>query len=255
MSNRFNSSNRTRSSSTEVRDSFSTPRRRTLGPFVYTNNGRTGICSAVHGTALVGILQLAGAHPTGLIGMLGHSNRSSWFQNNTTALFQADGPLGMFKEVSPAVLAQNFAVAQGQAKEYFDRNHSADQTGAAHKDVPPWASQFFCLFEALQNVVSVSAQAAVDRSERRSVVAGLTGCQAPLGSYTTGQHPVQLRSETSWNIGTPRMRQMHMGNVNVEVLGDETMNKRLDKELLLVEGIHDAIKERPARWRRTNSGV
>ncbi len=103
--------------------------------------------------------------------------------------------------------------------------------------------------------MSVSDQAAVDRSERRSVVAGLTGRQAPLGSYTTGQCPVQLRSETSWNIETPRMRQMHMGDVNVEVLGDETMNKRLDEEFLLVEGIHDAIEERPARWRRTNSGV
>jgi hypothetical protein len=136
MSNRSNSSNRTRSSSTEVRDSSSTPRRRTLGTFVYTNNGRTGICSAVHGTALFGILKLAGAHPTGLIGTLGHSNRSSWFQNNTTALFQANGPLGMFKEVSPAVLERHFAVAQGQAKEYFDWNHSTDQTSAAHEDVP-----------------------------------------------------------------------------------------------------------------------
>ncbi len=246
MSNRSNSSNRTRSSSTEVHDSSSTPRRQTLGP---TNNGRTGICSAVHGTALVRILQLAGAHPTGLIGMLGHSNRSSWFQNNTTALFQADGPLGMFKEVSPAVLARHFTVAQGQAKEYFGRNHSADQTGAAHKDVPQWASQFFCLFEALQNVVSVSDQAAVDRSKRQRVVAGLTGRQAPLGSYTTGQCPIQLQSETSRSIGMPRMRQMHMGGVNVEVFGDEAMNERLDEEFLLVEGIHDAIEERLARWR------
>ena len=243
------------SNSTEVHNSSSTPRRRTLGPFVYTTNGRTGIRSASHGTALVGILQLAGAHPTGLIGTLGHSNRSSWFQNNTTALFQADGPLGMFKEVSPAVLARHFAVAQGQAKEYFDRNHSADQTGAAHEDVPQWASQFFRLFEALQNVVSVSDQAAVDRSERRSVVAELTGRQAPLGSYTTGQRPVQLRSETYRNIGTPRMRQMHAGDVNVEVLGDETMNERLDEEFLLVEGIHDAIEERPARRRQMNNGV
>ncbi len=46
-----------------------------------------------------------------------------------------------------------------------------------------------------------------------------------------------------------------MGDVNVEVLGNETMNKRVDEEFLLVEGIHDAIKERPARRRQTNSGV
>ncbi len=46
-----------------------------------------------------------------------------------------------------------------------------------------------------------------------------------------------------------------MGDVNVEVLGDETMNERLDEEFLLVEGIHDAIEERPACRHRTNSGV
>ncbi len=33
------------------------------------------------------------------------------------------------------------------------------------------------------------------------------------------------------------------------------MNGRLDEDFLLVEGIHDAIKERPARRRRMNSGV
>ena len=48
---------------------------------------------------------------------------------------------------------------------------------------------------------------------------------------------------------------MHMGNVNVEVLRDETMNGRLDEDFLLVEGIHDAIEECPARRRWTNSGV
>ena len=48
---------------------------------------------------------------------------------------------------------------------------------------------------------------------------------------------------------------MHVGDVNVEVLGDETMNERLDEEFLLVEGIHDAIEERPARRHRMNNGV
>ncbi len=165
--------------------------------------------------------------------------------NNTAALFQSDGLLGMFKEISMAVLARHFAVAQGEAKEYFDRNHLANQTGSAHKDVPQWASQFFCLLESLQNVVSVSGQAAIDRSERQSVVAGLMGRQAPLENYTTGQRPVQLWSETSCNIRTPRMRQMHIGGVNVEVLGEESLNERLDEEFLLVEGIDDAIVERP----------
>ena len=62
------------------------------------------------------------------------------------------------------------------------------------------------------------------------------GRQAPLGSHS-GQGPVQLRSETTRNFGTPRMRQMQMGDVNVEILGDEMMNEKLDKEFLLVEGI------------------
>jgi hypothetical protein len=34
----------------------------------------------------------------------------------------------------------------------------------------------------------------------------------------------------SRNIGTGRLRQMHMGDVNVEVLGDDTMDKRMDEE-------------------------
>jgi hypothetical protein len=158
----------------------STPRRRVaLGPFVYTNNERTGIRSANHEAGLIGILQLAGAHETGLISTLGHNNRQGWFQDNIPVLFQADGPLGMFNVVSPLVLLRHFAVAQGQAKDMFDRFHSADQTGATHEDVPPWAQHFFRYFEALQNVPSASAQAAELRSERRSVVAGLMGRQAP----------------------------------------------------------------------------
>jgi hypothetical protein len=79
----------------------------------------------------------------GLISTLGHNNRLAWFQENTPVLFQADGPLGMFKVVSPLVLLRHFAVAQGQAKDMFDRSHSTDQTGAAHEDVPPWAHIFF----------------------------------------------------------------------------------------------------------------
>jgi hypothetical protein len=96
----------------------------------------------------------------------------------------------MFKSVVPSVLSRHFAIAQGQAKEYFDRNHSADQTGAAYEDVPQWARQLFRLFETVHNAQSVSIQAVENRSERRRVVAGLMGRQAPLGSHT-GQGPVQ----------------------------------------------------------------
>jgi len=190
----------------------------------------------------------------GLISTLGHNNRLAWFQENTPVLFQADGPLGIFKVASPLVLLRHFAVAQGQAKDMFDRSHSTDQTGAAHEDVPPWAQHFFRYFEALQNVPSVSAQAAELRSERRSVVAGLMGRQAPLGNHT-GHRPVQLRTETSPNFGTPRMRQRNMGNFNVEVVDDAMMNERILEEEFLVEGVDDSMEERPARRRRINSGV
>ncbi len=118
----------------------------------------------------------------------------------------------------------------------------------------PWAQQFFHLFEAQQNMPSASAQASESRSERRSVVSGLTGRQAPLGNYQ-GQRPVQLHTETSRDIGTVRQRQMHMGDFNMEVLGDDTMNERMDEELLLVEGLDDTVDERPTRWCRTNNGM
>jgi hypothetical protein len=47
---------------------------------------------------------------------------------------------------------------------------------------------------------------------------------------------------------------MHMGEFNVEVLGDDTMNERMDDEFL-VEGLDDTVDECPARWCRTNNGA
>ncbi len=188
-----------------------------------------------------------------MIGTLGFNNCQSWFQQNIDAIFQLDGPLGMFYAISPLVLARHFSTASNQAKEIYDCHHSNNQSGANHEDVPPWVQQFFHLFEAQQNMPSASAQAAESRSERRSVVAGLMGRQAPLGNHQD-QHPVQLCTETSRNIGTARQRQMHMGDFNAELLGDETMNKRIDEEFL-VEGLDDTADERPARRHQTNNGV
>ena len=48
---------------------------------------------------------------------------------------------------------------------------------------------------------------------------------------------------------------MNMGNVNVEVVGDESMHERLNEEFLLVEGLDDTNVERPARCCCTNNGV
>ncbi len=232
-------------------------RQTALGTFVYNSNGRTGIRSANHTAGLIGLIQLAGAHPSGLIGTLGYNNRTSWFQDNIDVIFQADGPLGMYNRVSPLVLARHFSTASNQARELYDRHHLNDQSGAAHEDVPPWAQQLFRLFEAQQNMPSATAQAAETRSERRSVVSGLTGRQAPLGNHhPAGQErPVQLWTETSRNAGSARMRQMHIGDINVEVLGNDTMNDRVDEEFLLVGGVDNTVDKSPACRHRTHNGV
>jgi hypothetical protein len=75
-----------------------------------------GIRSANHAAGLIGLIQLAVAHPSGLIGNLGHNNRTTWFQDNTKAIFQADRPLGMLRSVSSAVLVRHFATASNQAR-------------------------------------------------------------------------------------------------------------------------------------------
>ncbi len=145
------------------------------------------------------------------------------------------------------VLAQYFSAALNQAKELYNRHHSNDQSGATHKDVLPWAQQFFSLFEAQQNMPSASAQASESRSKRHSVVSGLMGQQAPLSNHQ-GQHPAQLCTKMLRNFGTGRLRQMHMGDVNVEVLVNDMMNERMDEEFLLVEGLDDIIDEHPVCW-------
>jgi hypothetical protein len=92
------------------------------------------------------LLQLAGAHPNRLIGTLGHNNWTTWFQENIDSIFQTNGPIGVFNQISPLVLARHFSTALNQAKELYDHHYSNDQSGAAHKDVPPWAQQFFHFF-------------------------------------------------------------------------------------------------------------
>ena len=48
---------------------------------------------------------------------------------------------------------------------------------------------------------------------------------------------------------------MSVGDYNVEVVGNDAINDRNDEDSLLVEGVDDTADERPARRRRTNSGV
>ncbi len=165
-----------------------------------TRVGVTTIRLPRHATALIRIMQLAGAHPSGLLGSMGHSNCQAWFQSTASALFQSDGPLGGFNKVSASVLMQHVGVAERHARGMYGRSHSSDTTGAEHEDVPAWASQFYQLFEAQQNNHSVSAQVGEARDERRSFVAGLVECQALLGHHH-GQGPVLLHNELARNTG------------------------------------------------------
>ena len=87
-----------------------------LGGFVFTSNGRSGIRSANHAAGIIGLIQLAGAHPSSWEGTLGHNQRTQWFNENVDAFFQADGPLGMFNQVSPLVLLRHFSAASNQAR-------------------------------------------------------------------------------------------------------------------------------------------
>ncbi len=83
---------------------------------------------------------------------------------------------------------------------------------------------------------------------------GLIGQQTPLGNHQN-QRPVQLCMETSRNIGTPGQRQMNMGDFNMEVVGEDTINNERMEDNFLVEGLNDTFDERPAHWCRTNNGV
>jgi hypothetical protein len=48
---------------------------------------------------------------------------------------------------------------------------------------------------------------------------------------------------------------MNMGDFNVEVLGEDTINNERMEDEFLVEGLDDTVNERPARRRQTNTGV
>jgi hypothetical protein len=63
-------------------------RRSALGGFVFTSNGRSGIQSANHAAGIIGLIQLAGAHPSRWEGTLGHNQRTQWFNENVDAFFK-----------------------------------------------------------------------------------------------------------------------------------------------------------------------
>jgi hypothetical protein len=156
---------------------------------------RTGIRDSACATALVGILQLAKAHPQGFAGSIAHSVNGAWFTANVDILFQDNGPLGTFNPIRPQMLMGHFGVAMHQAKDYFNQGHSSKQSGVGKEAIPVWACHFFWFFNAMESTPSASAQATELATNRHIVVNSIMGQQAPLGPHQVDQH-VQLRTKT-----------------------------------------------------------
>jgi hypothetical protein len=107
--------------------------------------------------------------------------------------------------------------AQLLAQSFYDHDHSNEQSGAAHKDVPKWAKRFFQLFQTTENQITNNAVAEETRNERRSVMSSIVGGQAPL-RFWGNSTCAQLRTKTSRNNNSPRMRRQIIGEVNLERL-------------------------------------
>jgi hypothetical protein len=226
-------------------------RRQALGGFVWDTPEQSGIRDSTRASALVGILQLAEAHPQGFMGSLANNNRSAWFCSNSDILFQDDGPLGSFTQIRYQLLQRHFGVALRQAKEYYTRNHSSEQSGAGQEEIPAWARSFFRLFDVMESNPSASAQAAEVATNRRIVVNSIMGRQAPLGPHERTR-PVQLRGEVRDANDNERVRgsggrqQDGVGNFETETLDEGSFRERL------VEGVDDTTIRRPAQRQRTS---
>ncbi len=133
-----------RSRSTHARNGASTRvlgtrQRQALGGFVWDTPEWTGICDSACATALVGILQLAEAHPQGYMGSIGNTGHGAWFAANSDVLFQDNGPLGAFTPIRHQMLQRHFGVAQHQARTYYTQQHSSEQSGTGKEEIPAWA--------------------------------------------------------------------------------------------------------------------
>lgn len=209
-----------------------------LGGFVATNG--TELRSPGHATGLTGILQLGSAHQDGIIGAFGHNNKTRWFLDNIDAIFADDGPLRAYLRINARTLMRHFSEAQQLARSIYTQDHSNEPTGRGHEDIPQWTALFFRLFEAMQNQETSNSRAAAAREENRPIVRGIIGAQAPLGEE--GDGPVQLRTETSPNVGQRGMRQREIGNVNAE-------------RVTHMEGRDDAVRRNPVPSQRHTTGT
>ena len=80
--------------------------------------------------------------------------------------------MGAFIPIVANRFQRHFAAAERLARTVYMRDHSNDQTGAEHEDVPQWARSFFTLFDGPQR----RNQAAQERDQRRQTATSLVGC-------------------------------------------------------------------------------
>jgi hypothetical protein len=147
-----------------------------------------GIRDNARATALVGILQLAEAHPQGFVGSIGHFVCGAWFSAHVDIFFQDDGPLGTFNPIRPQMLMHHFGVALRQAKDYFNKDIQASNPAQARR-----RSQL-----GLVNSFGFSMLwREIHQPQLRQLSlqpTGILGWQAPLGPHQ-GTQPVQLRTK------------------------------------------------------------
>ena len=205
----------------------------------FLNIEGTAIRSAEHAAGMLALIQTASAHQDGIIAALGSGSRTAWITANIHSLFRGDGALRGFRQLSVPILMRRLREAQLFTRRIYDGDHSNDQTGASHEEIPPWVRAWFQFFEAQQNQETNHARASRARSERASTVASVVGRQGPLG-VSAGNQPVEVRTETSRNEGAPDMRE--------QVLGDH----ETERVNVSVEGRDDAGRRTSANNRRNN---
>jgi hypothetical protein len=221
-----------------------------LGSFVDIDTGE--IRSREHGRALRRLLRLAANAPGGILGALGHGNRTGWINDNIGAFFAEGGPFQAFNPVMPRYFLRQLGTVETRARGYYGRDHSNDATGSQHENIPRWARAFFPYFEAMTNRPTNNARTAAARRERSSVAASLTGRQAPLGARNE-DGPAQLRNETTRNNGNPGVRAQIIGNVDAETRYDDDEYDAGGDDFR--EGRDDVFRRRTAPRQRTINGI
>ena len=85
------------------------------------------------------------------------------------------------------------------AKQVYYPDHSNDQAGDEHEEIPAWMNWFYRLFREEEGVETISAQAERERGKSRAVAASLVGHQSLLGY--SGAEPRDFCTETTRNAG------------------------------------------------------